>query len=400
MEPVVRHLLDHGRITRGQLGEARRTQQFFGGQLASHLLKLGFVDEEILGNALAEITDTPYASFDKLRAVASEAQQRVPAHLLETHRACPIEIAGQSLRVAMLNPRDAVAIRELERAAGLTIEPWVTTEYRLYQALERYYRIRLDGLRALSLAPPAEMRRRRLREGNETETAARVGTGAAAQDGAEAEVGLDGLPLDAEPDETSLWGGRSPALEELDVPPGDRPLVHAPAPESPPAVEAGSFPRLDTRLATGPDRAEISRAVLDFCSGLAARVALFAAGKDSIRGIAGSGGPFDDRALERVLVPRERSPMLEAALEADEYFYGAVPPDAGSRELYETLDAGVPPTVALFPIRVRDRAVALLYLDNDTQPLPPPDATMVRRLTLKAGLALEILILRNKLRGI
>ncbi len=395
MEPVVKYLLDRSKITRGQLHEARRTQQFFGGQLASHLLKLGFVDEEILGEALTDVSGAPYASYERLRAIPAEAQERVPAHLLEVHRACPFDVAQDRLRVAMLNPRDAVAIRDLEKASGLQLETWVTTEYRLYQALERYFRIRLDGLRALSLAPPAEMRRQRLRE----EPVERVASGSPSEAPGVGEVGLDGLPLDAEPDAARLWGLSDEDVRDVDVPESRR-RGRADLEELRPGTRSGSFPHLDHQLAAGPDRGEIARSILEFCSGFAGRIALFAANRSDIRGVAGRGGAFSDELLASVRIPRERSAMLEQALESQDHYYGLVPADPGSREVYDRLGVSAPPTVALYPVRVKGRTVALLYMDNESQPLPLPDAPTMQRLTAKAGLALEILLLRNKLRDI
>ena len=54
----------------------------------------------------------------------------------------------------------------------------------------------------------------------------------------------------------------------------------------------------------------------------------------------------------------------------------------------------------LVPIVLKERTVALLYLDGDDGPLPRPDIPMMRRVAAKAGLAFEMLLLRNKLREI
>jgi len=144
-EKVADYLLEHGWVTRDQIVEARRTQGFFGGELASHLLKLGYVGESALGEALTEVTGVPYASWEHLRAVPANALGAMPERLAERFRACPIRLADGHLRVAMLNPKDAVAIREIQTATGWVVEPWIATEPRLYQALERWYRLRFEG---------------------------------------------------------------------------------------------------------------------------------------------------------------------------------------------------------------------------------------------------------------
>ena len=51
----------------------------------------------------------------------------------------------------------------------------------------------------------------------------------------------------------------------------------------------------------------------------------------------------------------------------------------------------------ILPLSVRSRVVALLYMDNDTDPIDKPDIPTMRRLAVKAGLAFELLLLRRKL---
>jgi hypothetical protein len=54
----------------------------------------------------------------------------------------------------------------------------------------------------------------------------------------------------------------------------------------------------------------------------------------------------------------------------------------------------------VLPIVVKDRTVALFYLDGDDAPLVRPDIQLMRRVAAKTGLAFEMLLLRNKLREI
>jgi hypothetical protein len=57
----------------------------------------------------------------------------------------------------------------------------------------------------------------------------------------------------------------------------------------------------------------------------------------------------------------------------------------------------IPPEVVLLPVRIKDRVVAILYGDNGSRPVGTVDVELLRRFTLQAALALEILILRGKL---
>ena len=388
-------------------------------------MKLGFVEESTLGEALTEATGVPYASHEKLRALAEDVQQVVPVEQLEKHRVCPFQLDGRTLRIAMLNPRDAVAIREIEQATGLTVEPWVTSEYRLYQALERHFRIRPEGVRALSLAPPAEMRRHRLGSPDES-----VPVRPQKPLETQPQVGLDGLPLDAEVD---FQGHPLSARSEAPNPSGEVAAHPAPPNTTPPASAAvpspgmgppagGAAPgpavapaapqpsapepeapladplaRLDDALSTAGSRDEIARALLEFCSRLARRVALFAVAKGTIRGIAGTGRWLDDLTLQGITVPEDDATILGTGLQSKDFYFGGVPAVPANRDLYSVLGGRIPPTALLLPLRVKSRTVALLYMDNDDGPLERPDLPVLKRVAAKAGLAFEILILRNKL---
>jgi hypothetical protein len=394
---VTRYLLDRGAVTPAQVDEARRTQSFFGGALETHLLKLGFVDEETLGDALTETYGVPYASGERLRFVPPEVLAAVPPEIARRHRVCPFRLEDRRLRVAMLNPRDARALAELQATAGLRIEPWITSEFRLVQALERHYRLPIEGVRSITLAPPAPLRSSR--RPPERETAAPVSKEA------EPEIGLDGRPLDAEIgfDDSVYF---SPAQAPAGPPaPEDRPSPSAPAtPEAPvpppPPAAADPLERLEAALATAADRDELADALLSYCASRSARCALFAVGRDGIRGLAGRGRGFETETLKQVAISAEAPTVFDAALRCRDFYFGVVPPLPANRDLYTVLGGRLPAMALVLPIQVKNRTAALLYLDDDERPMTHPDISAMRRVTAKAGLAFEILLLRNKLRGI
>src|SRR5262245_27972302 len=256
---VADYLLEHGWVTRDQVVEARRTQGFFGGQVVSHLLKLGYVSESVLGEALTEVTGVPYASWDHLRAIPTNALNAVPERLAERFRICPIRLEDGQLRVAMLNPKDAIAIREIQAATGYVVEPWIATEPRLYQALERWYRLRFEGTKGISLTsqprPPSAARS--AKDVDDDEPAS----------GAADEVGLDGRPLDAEV-----------TFDEYVHRPGELISDREPPPPPPPAQsDAGrniAWGALDEALSSARDRNDIAEALFAFCAGRSSRTGL------------------------------------------------------------------------------------------------------------------------------
>jgi hypothetical protein len=385
-------LLERGQITRRQYDEAVRARGFFGGELESHLLKLGHVSEDVLGSALAEHFGLPYASAEVLRSISPEARSAVRRDILERLEACPFAVDGRTLRVAMLDPRDRTVPAEIERATGMRVEPWVTCEVRLHAALERHFRIRPHGVRPIAPAPPDP----RL-------AAAEAGSGETATpapgDPEAAGMGLDGLPLDHVPpaDEIAAadWTSSPQAQAWLD---GARSGDEEPPifPARAPAVAPRTTRELGEALADARTRDEIADAVLGFALGTAPRAALFASGKGRIRGVAGVGRGLDD--VRKVSVPPGSGTIFDLVGASGESYVGPVPPLPANRDLYTALGGRLPRQVMLVPIPVSGRISAYLYVDGDDRPLDRPDLPTARRVAAMTGLAFEMLLLRTKLR--
>jgi hypothetical protein len=53
----------------------------------------------------------------------------------------------------------------------------------------------------------------------------------------------------------------------------------------------------------------------------------------------------------------------------------------------------------MVPVAVRERLVAILYADNDADPLVWVDVAVWKRIAEMMALAFEIMILKNRMRG-
>jgi hypothetical protein len=318
-----------------------------------------------------------------------EARNALPDDLVRKHRVCPFRLEGKNLAIAMINPKDAVAISAIESATGMVVDVWITSEFRLEKALHRHFGIRPSGRRGLSVGT---LRSSRKGESPDAEG----GTDAGEPAGAEPELGLDGLPLDAEItfDDHLFHHGTMGLPEESEEPeesPGDR-------------EETGSEPDpladLEFRLADAVDRTSIAEALMDYCLGIASRSALFALSKDGIRCIAARGRGMESEQVFQAVIPNDDGSIFDTALRGGEFYLGPVAPLPANKDLYSLFGGRIPPLVLVLPVKVRNRTIALLYMDNDDRPLGAPDLPLLKRIGTKAGLAFQILILRNKLRAI
>src|SRR5437867_10548911 len=97
-----------GLITGLQLTTALRAQLVHGGHLGTCLMELGMIDEDSLGDALAQVAGVPYAPAFTLREITLATIKALPHVLAEKHQAVPIKIHDGTLLVSMIDPRNEI----------------------------------------------------------------------------------------------------------------------------------------------------------------------------------------------------------------------------------------------------------------------------------------------------
>lgn len=453
-------LLSRGKINEDQLQRALQHQQFFGGRLGSSLIKLGHIDEDVLGAYLSDVAGAPYAPPARLEAVPPEVVALVPARLASQYRVVPLELEGRRLRLAMRDPKDLIALDEIAFLTGMMIEPYVATDFRIQQALQRYYQVSpgpealpVASAAAMALPPPAARRP----EPSPAKSEAPAGP---------APLGFDGFPLDADPGPIlmppPLPGASAPARvrdvaspptsleqwrqaqddipEEIPEPdprwatppaplpppgPAPRAVALAPAPAPGPIVhtaplqivtpvvpassiaapqapgdspaDAANLEAAALRLQRAETRDDVFAVILDFVAARFQRSALFVVQGDRVTGWSGRGDGIEPIRVRQVTVSLDRPSLFSFFRGGADFYQGPVADQPANTRFY--LDLGCPPPARalLLPLRIKDRPAVILYADNGSDPGAGFDATPLRRLLAKASLALEILILRTKI---
>jgi len=142
--PIGELLVQQGLITPAQLDAGLRTQQAYGGRLASVLVDLKLIDGDAATRALAKMKRVPAALQKHFEAAEPSALARIPRKVAEKYCAVPLGWAGEAgsaLIVAMLDPTDMLAVEEMRFLAGTKLVPGIALELRIVRALERYYGI-------------------------------------------------------------------------------------------------------------------------------------------------------------------------------------------------------------------------------------------------------------------
>jgi type IV pilus assembly protein PilB len=125
-------------ISAEQLRQAQSDTRNSGKRLAYSLARLGILGEKELTEFMARQYGVPSISLSEFE-IDPEVIQLIPKEVAQKHTVLPVQRAGSTLIVAMADPANIYAIDDLKFLTGLNIEPVVTTDAAIEEAIVRYY---------------------------------------------------------------------------------------------------------------------------------------------------------------------------------------------------------------------------------------------------------------------
>ncbi|HEX9020626.1 MAG TPA: ATPase, T2SS/T4P/T4SS family, partial [Nitrospirota bacterium] len=131
-------LVSSGLITDDQLKRALSAQKNEGGRLGSILVKLGFVQEDRLMTFLSKQYGVPYVDLNKFE-INPAVIKHIPAEVAQKYRIMPINRAGATITIAMVDPSNIFAIDDIKFMTGYNVEAVVATEGSIVEAIKKYY---------------------------------------------------------------------------------------------------------------------------------------------------------------------------------------------------------------------------------------------------------------------
>jgi len=131
-------LVSSGLITDDQLKKSLATQKTEGGRLGTILVKLGFVQEDKLMTFLSKQYGVPYVDLNKFE-INSAVIKHIPAEVAQKYRIMPINRAGATITIAMVDPSNIFAIDDIKFMTGYNVEAVVATEGAIVEAIKKYY---------------------------------------------------------------------------------------------------------------------------------------------------------------------------------------------------------------------------------------------------------------------
>ena len=143
-------LLGADLINRARLEAALRLQALRRQRLGSTLLEIGFVREDDLLNCLSMQMRVPSINLRDV-PLPRHVLRALPVQTAERHHVFPVSVhregGRRSLILAMADPTDLEAIREIEFQVGMRVHPTVAMESAIMRAIARYYRFRDEAVK-------------------------------------------------------------------------------------------------------------------------------------------------------------------------------------------------------------------------------------------------------------
>ena len=109
-----------------------------GKTIAQAMMDSGFVDELGFYKTIAEALATEYVDLRE-KEIAPAVLKLIPSGLARLHRALPIGVSGNTLRIALIDPLDPRAAEDLRFALGKDIDVVVAPIEQIENRIKEYY---------------------------------------------------------------------------------------------------------------------------------------------------------------------------------------------------------------------------------------------------------------------
>lgn len=154
-QPLGELLVEYGLIDHNQLQQALKRQGQLGGQIGSILIDMGFISTDDLLNFLSKQLGVPSANLFNLD-IDQEVLKLLPLDKIKTMKILPVATDENSLTLAMVNPQDMMAVREVEFTLGRKVQPVVVPAFQMNAATKSLMSGSKGGLTGDAIARAAD----------------------------------------------------------------------------------------------------------------------------------------------------------------------------------------------------------------------------------------------------
>jgi type IV pilus assembly protein PilB len=131
-------LLQSGILSSNQLVEVLKLKRHSADDVTQIIINKELASPKVVYQCLAEYLNLPFIELEDYD-IDPSVLEIIPAELVYKHKVLPVFKIEDTLTVAMTNPGDVHIIDTLRRETGHEIEPAVSLEEDLRQALDKYF---------------------------------------------------------------------------------------------------------------------------------------------------------------------------------------------------------------------------------------------------------------------
>ena len=131
-------LIESGKLTEDKLKEALIIQKQVGKRLGEILVEQNFVTEEDIIEVLEKQLNIERVNLEIIR-IDRRAIKMISENVCRKHLIVPYEIDDNTIKVAMADPLDIVAIDDVEISTGLNVRPYIAVKQSIQRAIDIYY---------------------------------------------------------------------------------------------------------------------------------------------------------------------------------------------------------------------------------------------------------------------
>ena len=131
-------LIEFKYITREQLEKALDHQEDSDKRLGDVLLDLGYISESDLVEVLEFQLGVERADLSKY-VIDPSLSQYIPENIAQRYNAVPVSKDGDTLKVAMSDPSDLLAIDDMEMTSNLRVKPMIATKSEISQVMSQVF---------------------------------------------------------------------------------------------------------------------------------------------------------------------------------------------------------------------------------------------------------------------
>jgi type IV pilus assembly protein PilB len=126
------------RITEQQLIEALKVQKNEGGKLGEVIVKMNFITEKGILEALSDQFGIPQINLDQTE-IDPDVIPLIPLNTIRRFHIMPIRTVNNMLTIAISDPTKAFDLKEIKLLTGLDIEPLLASENAISKAIETHF---------------------------------------------------------------------------------------------------------------------------------------------------------------------------------------------------------------------------------------------------------------------